>query len=60
METSTKKRPSVVISLTGKTLLEETEERRNRALGILPEEPQQSPEEEAKKERISWWRKLFG
>ncbi|OPX20850.1 MAG: hypothetical protein BZ151_01670 [Desulfobacca sp. 4484_104] len=60
METSTQKRPSVVISLTGKTLLEETEERRKRALGMLPEEPKQPPAEEAKKERISWWRKIFG
>ncbi|MFP3868556.1 MAG: hypothetical protein ACLFUU_10405 [Desulfobacteraceae bacterium] len=58
METSTKKRPSVVISITGKTLYEDTQERRNRYLGIQPEEPQTPLEE--KTEKVSWWKKLFG
>ncbi|MBW1916525.1 MAG: hypothetical protein JRI57_00675 [Deltaproteobacteria bacterium] len=58
MEAFTKKRPSVVISFTGKTLYEETQERRNRYLGIQPEEPQKPLEE--KKEKVSWWKKLFG
>jgi len=63
METTTKKRPSIVISLSGRTLFEETEERRNRSLGIQSEEPQKPLEEkkeEERRERVSWWRKLFG
>ena len=59
-----KKRPSVVISITGKTLAEVAEETKNRALGIHLEEPEEISETltppEEKEEKKPWWKKLFG